>query len=71
VLKPGGRVLVVDFGRPARRGLVGHFHRHGHVAVEEIASVLVAAGLTTVESGPVGMSHLHFVLGEALDVTRP
>jgi hypothetical protein len=58
-------VLAVDFGRPTRRGLVAHFHRHGHVAVEDIMSVLVSAGLTTVKSGPVGMSDLHFVLGEA------
>jgi ubiquinone/menaquinone biosynthesis C-methylase UbiE len=65
VLKPGGRVLAVDFGRPTRRGLVAHFHRHGHVAVEDIMSVLGNAGLTTVKSGLVGMRDLHFVLGEA------
>jgi ubiquinone/menaquinone biosynthesis C-methylase UbiE len=65
VLKPGGRVLAVDFGRPAHRGLAAHFHRHGHVAVEDIRSVLGGAGLTVVESGPVGMGNLHFVLGEA------
>ena len=65
VLKPGGRVLAVDFGRPTRRGLVAHFHRHGHVAVEDIIAVLGHAGLITVDSGPVGMNDLHFVLGEA------
>jgi ubiquinone/menaquinone biosynthesis C-methylase UbiE len=65
VLKPGGWVLAVDFGRPTRRGLLAHFHRHGHVAVADIMSVLDNAGLTTVESGPVGMNDLHFVLGEA------
>jgi hypothetical protein len=58
-------VLAVDFGRPTRRGLLAHFHRHGHVAVADIMSVLDNAGLTTVESGPVGMNDLHFVLGEA------
>jgi ubiquinone/menaquinone biosynthesis C-methylase UbiE len=62
VLKPGGRVLAVDFGRPTRPGLLAHFHRHGHV---DIIAVLGNAGLTTVKSGPVGMSDLHFVLGEA------
>lgn len=65
VLKPGGRVLAVDFGRPTRRGLVAHFHRHGHVAVEDIMAVLGNAGLAIVKSGPVGMNDLHFVLGEA------
>ena len=31
VLKPGGRVLAVEFGLPAReqKGLLAHFHRHG------------------------------------------
>jgi SAM-dependent methyltransferase len=30
VLKPGGRLLAVDFGgaRQKRRGLIAHFHRH-------------------------------------------
>ena len=66
VLKPGGRVLAVDFGRPqARRGLLAHFHRHGHVPVEDIASMFGTAGLTTVTTGPVGMNDMHFVLAEA------
>lgn len=66
VLKPGGRVLAVDFGRAqAKRGLLAHFHRHGHVTVEDIVTVLANAGLTVARSGPVGMRDLHFVLAEA------
>jgi ubiquinone/menaquinone biosynthesis C-methylase UbiE len=66
VLKPGGRVLVVDFGRAqAKRGLLAHFHRHGHVAVEDIVAVLGKAGLSAVSSGPIGMNDLQFVLAEA------
>ena len=64
VLKPGGRVLAVDFGRPRRRGLMAHFHRHGHVAIEDIVAVFGNAGLTAVSSGPVGMNDLQFVLAE-------
>lgn len=62
VLKPAGRVLAVDF---AKRGLFAHFHRHGHLAIEEIVAVLGNAGFTVVSGGPVGMSDLNFVLAES------
>jgi ubiquinone/menaquinone biosynthesis C-methylase UbiE len=66
VLKPGGRVLVVDFASTAReqRGLLTHFHRHGHVSPLEIVELLSAAGLTTVETGRVGIHDMHFVLAK-------
>lgn len=68
VLKRRGRVLVVDFGKPqARRGLLAHFHRHGHVAIEDIDSVLTNAGFTTVRTGPVGLRDLQFVLATPVD----
>ena len=64
VLKPGGRVLVIDFGSPsgARRTLIGHFHRHGHSKLEDNIGLLTAVGLQTVESGAVGMKNLQFVI---------
>lgn len=64
VLKPGGRVLAVDFGSRshARRSLIGHFHRHGHTKVEDIIALLTAVGLQTIDSGAVGLNDLHFVL---------
>jgi ubiquinone/menaquinone biosynthesis C-methylase UbiE len=66
VLKRQGRVLVVDFGKAqARHGLLAHIHRHGHVAVEDIESVLTTAGFTTVRTGPVGLRDLQFVVGTA------
>jgi ubiquinone/menaquinone biosynthesis C-methylase UbiE len=66
VLRPGGRVLAVDFGRAqAKRGLLAHFHRHGHVTVDDIVAVLANAGLTPVRSGPLGLRDLQFVLAEA------
>src|SRR5262245_24147487 len=46
VLKPGGRVLAVDFGGAERRegGLLAHFHRrHGHVKLSDIIAVLSEA----------------------------
>jgi ubiquinone/menaquinone biosynthesis C-methylase UbiE len=67
VLKPGGRVLAVDFGGPAReqRSLLSHVHRHGHVNLRDIITVLGEAGLNCVESGAVGISDLQFVLAAA------
>jgi ubiquinone/menaquinone biosynthesis C-methylase UbiE len=64
VLKPGGRVLAVDFGRPARprRNLFAHFRRHGHVDMREITALLNEAGLDCVGSGAVGIGNLQFVL---------
>lgn len=67
VLKPGGRVLVMDFGAGGqnRGGLLAHVHRHGGVGLAEIADLLRDAGLHPVESGPVGTRDLHFTLAQA------
>jgi ubiquinone/menaquinone biosynthesis C-methylase UbiE len=68
VVKPGGRVLAVDFGGTERkkRGLFAHIHRHhGHVKLADIIAVLSEAGLNIVESGAVGIRDLNFVLAAA------
>jgi ubiquinone/menaquinone biosynthesis C-methylase UbiE len=65
VLKIGGRVLAVDFGHEKQRGLLAHFHRHGHVDLAEIVTLLEEAGLTPIRTGSVGMNNLNFVLAEA------
>jgi ubiquinone/menaquinone biosynthesis C-methylase UbiE len=66
VLKPGGRVLAVDFGTsPGERGIVAHFHRHGHISLAEIVSIFKETGLSIVESGAVGIGDLQFALAEA------
>lgn len=63
VLKPQGRVLVVDFAQPqSRSGFLAHFHRHGHVAPGDVGALLEAADFQCIESGQVGVSSLHFVL---------
>jgi ubiquinone/menaquinone biosynthesis C-methylase UbiE len=64
VLRPGGRVLAVDFGSPShqRRSLIAHFHRHGYTKLDDIVAMLNAAGFDTMESGAVGINDLQFVL---------
>ena len=64
VVKPGGRVLVVDFAKSLsrRRGLAAHFrHQHGHVDLTEILDLLKGAGFHSLESGAVGIKNMHFV----------
>jgi ubiquinone/menaquinone biosynthesis C-methylase UbiE len=64
VLKPGGRVLVVDFEAPTkgRRGLISRLHRHGHVPARDIRDTLKRACLRLIDAGAVGASDLHFTL---------
>lgn len=65
VLKPGGRALVVDFEGMVteKRTFLSHFHRpHGHVTRGDIIALLGEAGLNTIESGPVRIRDLHYVL---------
>jgi hypothetical protein len=67
VLKPGGRVLAVDFGGSERgkRNLLTRFYRHGHVSLCEMISVLSGVGFNIVKSGAVGIRDLQFVLATA------
>jgi SAM-dependent methyltransferase len=65
VLKPGGRVLVIDFGKPRKKGFLDLLHhRRGHVELKNIKALLTDAGLKVVESGDVGMLGLQFVVAK-------
>jgi ubiquinone/menaquinone biosynthesis C-methylase UbiE len=65
VLKPGGRALVVDFATSSQTqgGFLRQLHHHGRVRPEQIAALLSDAGLEVVDSGPLGLRDLHYVLG--------
>lgn len=74
VLKPGGRVLAVDFDAPssASRSLLKHFHPHSHVAPDELVALIRDAGLRMIESGPLGFRNLQFVLaGRTVESVDP
>jgi ubiquinone/menaquinone biosynthesis C-methylase UbiE len=64
VLKPGGRVLAIDFAKPAagKPSLMDKFHRHGFIKLEDFIAELEEAGLGVVESAQVGERNLHYVL---------
>ena len=68
VLKPGGRVLAVDFARSNKkpRGIINWIHaRHGATSPADMAAPLTDAGLEIIRSGLVGAMELHFALGRA------
>jgi ubiquinone/menaquinone biosynthesis C-methylase UbiE len=62
VLKPGGRLLAVDFVKSSGRGLLAHFHRHGRVDPRDLIALVTEAGLDVTDSGSVGTWDLQFVL---------
>jgi ubiquinone/menaquinone biosynthesis C-methylase UbiE len=63
VLKPGGRVLAVDFApRAESKGFIHRFHRHGHLKLDDIIAILAAAGLNVTESGALDFRNLQFAL---------
>lgn len=65
VLKPGGRALVIDFGRTEhnKKSIFDHIHGgHGRVDLKEVVDLLSSAGLRISESGAVGMRGLHFII---------
>jgi ubiquinone/menaquinone biosynthesis C-methylase UbiE len=63
VLKPGARVLAVDFGSAQKRkGLIARLHRHGHMKLPDLLTLLSETGFNLVESGAVGFRDLQFVL---------
>lgn len=66
VLKPGGRVLAIDFGTaPGEKGIVAHFHRHGHINLAEMTAIFSEAGLNIAQSGRVEIGDMEYVLATA------
>lgn len=77
VLKPGGRVLVIDFGEGdhSKKSLLSHFHRpHGHTKLQDTLTQLSEAGFAISDSGAVGMKTLQYVCAtrasDALQVSQ-
>jgi ubiquinone/menaquinone biosynthesis C-methylase UbiE len=73
VLKPGGRFLAVDFAASApNKTFLGHLHRrHGHTKLDEIVALVQRARLEIVETGPVGLNDLNFVLATKPAASAP
>jgi ubiquinone/menaquinone biosynthesis C-methylase UbiE len=67
VLKPGGRLLVVDFASSSTEqgGFFHRLHRHGRVQPAEIIELVTSAGLARLDDGELGVRDLHYVLAAA------
>ena len=70
VLKPGGRVFIVDFtgGAPAGlHGIIARLTQPGagtHAAPQNLAGLLAETGYVSVSSGPLGMPGMGFTTGQ-------
>ena len=59
-------MLAIDFGiSPGEKGIVAHFHRHGHINLAEMATIFSETGLNIAQSGPVGIGDMEYVLATA------
>jgi ubiquinone/menaquinone biosynthesis C-methylase UbiE len=61
VLKPGGRLLLVDFGKPPRQSRLLRLHRHGHVDMRAIGALLAEYGFEISDNGAVGTKNLNYI----------
>lgn len=62
VLKPTGRLVLVDFGRSGGKPKAKGLHRHGHVDMEEFQAQLEEGGFKVEEAGSIGYRGLEFVV---------
>ncbi|TIT03159.1 methyltransferase domain-containing protein [Mesorhizobium sp.] len=68
VLKPGGRLLLIDFGRPARKSRLPRLHRHGHIDMNAIGALLAETGFKIDDIGAVGTMNLDYVRAKTDEV---
>lgn len=62
VLRPQGRLLIVDYGGVERKGLVAHHHMHQRFDITTMRPLLEAAGLKESASGPLNWLSLSYIL---------
>lgn len=67
VLRPGGRLLVVDIKRSERNQIhftpLSFLHRRMHRGAQDLSPLLEAAGFQSVEAGDLGFGPVGFVRG--------
>jgi len=66
VLKPGGRVVIVDFTKPPRQKRTFKLHRHGHTDLDKVAVDIGQSGFDVVEQGDVGTKRLRYLIARKL-----
>jgi ubiquinone/menaquinone biosynthesis C-methylase UbiE len=73
VLRPGGRLLLVDYaGDPDNRaGRIAKFGPHRHFDLYRLREPLLDAGFDQIDSGALGWLDLHFLRGTKPSLVRP
>lgn len=69
VLKPGGRLSLIDFGKPLRKSGLLRLHRHGHVDMQAIGALLVESGFEISDGGSVGAMDLNYIRAKTVCTT--
>jgi len=64
VLKPNGRLLLIDFGgsKRERHSLIGHLRAHRNFDVFDLIPTINESGLTDLKNGSLGFSDLQFLI---------
>jgi SAM-dependent methyltransferase len=64
VLKPNGRLLLIDFGgsKRERRSPIGHLRAHRDFDVFDLIPTINETGLTDLKNGSLGFSDLQFLI---------
>ena len=64
VLKPNGRLLLIDFGgsKRERHRLIGHLRAHRNFDVFDLVPTINESGLTDLKNGSLGFSDLQFLI---------
>lgn len=61
VLKPGGRLLLIDFGKPLRKSRLPRLHRHGLIDMHAIGTLLEENGFEIRDTDAVGTKNLNYI----------
>ncbi|MBY5351786.1 class I SAM-dependent methyltransferase [Rhizobium leguminosarum] len=64
VLRPNGRLVIIDFAKPLHRRSFFRFHRHGQVDVDRVAIDLEESGFNIAERGEVGTKGLCYLVAQ-------
>src|SRR5216684_3086386 len=64
VLKPNGRLLLIDFGgsKRERHSLIGHLRAHRNFDVFDLIPTINESGLTDLKNGSLGFIDLQFLI---------
>ena len=70
VLRPGGRLLIIDYGDARPGDFVARYHEHTAFDLGSLRGDLAAAGLVETSAAPLGWLSLHHLMATKAATTR-